>query len=115
MRGSDPDPIVRHERKAWPRRRWVLVAVSLAAGVAAALLVPKPLPELSRAEFLTEVRSGHVQKITITDDNVITGVSTARGEFRTPYKSNEKEKELLAELRDLGVEIGFEKSSDLTP
>ncbi|HEV2200185.1 MAG TPA: hypothetical protein VGR73_10205 [Bryobacteraceae bacterium] len=120
MRGSsmfsDPDPIVRHGRTTTrSARKWILAVLALAAGVAAALMVPKPLPELSRAEFLAEVRGGHARKITIVDGQVITGVSTARGEFRTAYKSNAKEKQLLAELRDLGVEIVSDKSSDLIP
>lgn len=43
------------------------------------------------------------------------GVSTARGKFRTAYKSNAKENEPIAELRALGVEIYFDRSSDLMP
>ena len=92
------------------RRARIAVAAifAAAAGIFTFLHVPKALPELSRTEFIEEVRSGHVRKITITDNQVITGVSTTRGPFRTPYKKDEKE--LIAELRSLGIEIAFEDS-----
>jgi hypothetical protein len=87
----------------------IAAVVAVAVGVFTFLHVPKPWPELSRTEFMEEVRLGHVQKITIRDEEVITGVSATRGEFRTPYKRDDKE--LLAELRSLGVEIVFEESA----
>lgn len=86
----------------------VAAVLAVAAGIATFLYLPKPLPELSRTEFIEEVRSGHVRKITITDHQVITGVSTARGEFRTPYQQDERD--LIVELRSLGVEIVFKDS-----
>src|SRR5258708_34895719 len=100
-RPSDPDPgpdsIVRHSRSTTrPARKWGVALLAVAAGVAAFFLVPKPLPELSRTEFLTEVRSGRVPKIAIIDNQVITGVSTAGGEVRPAYKSDNKGKELTA-------------------
>ena len=92
------------------RKRRYLIAALLAiiAGITAALLVPKPLPEISRAEFLAEVSAGHVQKVAIRDNDVIIAVSTTRGAFRTPYQPSDKG--LVAQLRALGVEVVFEDS-----
>lgn len=39
------------------RKLFVAIVVSVAAGVAGFLLVPRPLPELSREESIEEVRS----------------------------------------------------------
>jgi len=94
-------------------RRLYLVVVgilSIAIGYVAFRLVPKPLPELSRQEFLAETRAGHVRKVTVTDRELITGESSTRGPFRTAMKPEETE--LLDKLRSLEVEIVFEKSSD---
>ncbi len=71
--------------------------------------VPEPLPELSRAEFIAEVRAGHVRKVVIKDEEVITGESSTRGPFRTAFKKAE-DAHLVTELRALGVEVVFEKS-----
>jgi hypothetical protein len=89
----------------------VVLALVLAviAGWIAFRLVPKPLPELSRAEFLSEVREGHVHEIAVQDREVITGVSSTRGAFRTPY-NEDKDANLLTELRAQGVEVVFETS-----
>jgi hypothetical protein len=67
-------------------------------------------PELSRAEFMAEVRAGHVRKVIIEDHQVITGESSARGPFRTIYKEPE-DANLVAELRAQGVEVVFETST----
>jgi hypothetical protein len=91
-----------------PRTALALVAAAI-AGVTAAYLVPKPLPELSRAEFIDEVRAGHVHTVVIEDQELITGVSSTRGPFRTGFRKAEDGR-LPAELRTLGVEIRFEKS-----
>jgi hypothetical protein len=89
--------------------RLLALATAVIAGVAAFYLVPEPLPELTRAEFLAEVQAGHVRSIVIEDQEIITGVSTTRGAFRTGFhKTNDAE--LPAELRIRGVEIRFEKS-----
>jgi hypothetical protein len=71
--------------------------------------VPAPLPELSRAEFMAEVRAGHVHKVVIEDQQVIIGESSTRGSFRTAYK-NAEDARLVTELRALGVEVVFETS-----
>jgi hypothetical protein len=79
------------------------------AGWTAWRLVPKPLPELSRPEFLVEVLDGHVSKVVIEDEEVMTGVSSTLGEFRTAFRKTE-DAGLADELRKRGVEVVFEKS-----
>lgn len=86
------------------------LVVAVTVGVTAFFLMPKPLPELTRAEFIAEVRAGHVREIEIEDQQVIIGKSSTRGEFRTDFKSKE-DVDLPAELRNLGVEVWFSKSS----
>jgi hypothetical protein len=71
--------------------------------------IPKPLPELSRAEFLAEFRQGRVAKVIIEDQEVITGVSSTRGPFRTPVHKMQ-DGSLVGQLRALGVQVVFEKS-----
>jgi hypothetical protein len=90
----------------------VLVSAVLAiiGGWAAFLAVPKPLPELSRTEFLAEAREGHVHKIVIEDHEVITGVSDTLGPFRTGFKKSGDDA-LVAELRSMGVDVEFEESA----
>jgi hypothetical protein len=90
-----------------PRAALALVAAAI-AGVTAFYLVPKPLPELSRAEFIDEVRAGHVHSVVIEDQELITGVSSTRGRFRTGFCKAEDGR-LPAELHTFGVEIRFEK------
>jgi hypothetical protein len=93
-----------------PRRRSSRARVAISAllavmvGIGVTYLLPKPLPELSRAEFLAEVRGGRIVKVTI-DGDVIFAVSSTRGEFRTSLKPGEAD--LLAELRSRGVKIEY--------
>ena len=86
-----------------------LVATAI-VGVTAVFLTPKPLPELTRAEFMAEVRAGHVRDIEIEDQDIIIGKSSTRGEFRTGFNRKE-DAGLPAELRNLGVAVRFSKSS----
>lgn len=90
-------------------RRLLVLVAALIVGAATAYLVPRPLPELTRAEFLEEVHAGHVRSIVIEDQEVITGVSSTRGAFHTGFRKAE-DKGLPVALRALGVEIRFEKS-----
>ena len=82
------------------------VLLAVAAGLASFLAVRKPLPELSRSEFLIEVRSGHVRKVTIQDRKTMIGVDTTRGAFRTPFSRNDTA--LILELRARGIEIAVQ-------
>jgi hypothetical protein len=91
-------------------RTLVLLIVSLSAGVVAFYLVPGPLPELSRAEFLAEVQAGHIHRIEIEDQEVILGDSATRGKFHTSF-DKVRDKGLPDELRALGIEIWYSKSS----
>jgi len=92
------------------RIRLLLIAVVF--GIAAGLLTYHRLsnlpPQLSRQEFLVEVRAGHVRKVVIHDNDLILATSTTRGPFRTPYKPGDTE--LIAQLQALGVEVDFEDS-----
>ena len=90
------------------RHLFALVA-ALIAGVTAFYLVPEPLPELTRAEFMAEVRAGHVRRVEIRDQEVIIAESSTRGKFRTEFDRN-KDVNLPAELRALGIEVLFSKS-----
>ena len=91
--------------------RLVLALVAaVIVGVTAFHLMPKPLPVLTRAEFMAEVRAGHVRKIEIEDQEVIIGDSSTRGQFRTGF-DRKQDVDLPAELRSLGVEVWFSKSS----
>jgi len=101
-----------HGGRSIMKRRLYLIALlifSVVVGWVAFRLVPPPLPELSRQQFLAEVRAGHVSRVTITDKELITGESSTRGPFRTAMKPEETP--LLEELRSLGVEIVFERST----
>jgi hypothetical protein len=91
------------------RRRLLLLIAAVIVGAIAAYLVPPPLPELTRAELMAEVRAGHIRSIVIKDEEMITGVSSTRGAFRSGFRKAE-DKGLPAALRALGVEIRFEKS-----
>jgi len=79
------------------------------AGIIAFWLVLEPLPEISRAEFMDEVRAGHVHKIEIEDQEVILSESTARGPFRTGF-DRKRDADLADEPRALGVEIWYSTS-----
>ena len=92
-------------------RTRLLVAgiVAVCAGFAVYFLVPRPLPEFTRSEFLSEVRSGHVSRVAVDEDHIFTAKSTTRGAFRVMSPSNERE--LLSELHARGVEVVYEKSA----
>jgi|SRR5579863_513926 len=94
-------------------RRLLLLIVSIIVGVVAFYLVPEPLPELTRVEFLDEVRAGHVHKIEIEDQEVIISESTTRGAFHSAFDPR-RDAGLPDELRVLGVEVWY-SSSPLTP
>ena len=89
--------------------RLVLLIASIIAGVTAFYLVPEPLPELSRGQFLEEVRAGHVDRIEIEDEEVIRSESTTRGEFRTGFDKL-RDASLADKLRALGVEVWYSRS-----
>jgi hypothetical protein len=92
-----------------PVRLIVKLCLAALAGIFAFWLVPAPLPELSRAEFMDEVRAGHVRRIEIEDQQVIIGESTIRGPFRTGF-NEKRDAGLPDELRALGVEVWFSRS-----
>ena len=94
-------------------RRWILLVVSIAAGIVAYSLVPPPLSEISRAEFWDEVHAGHVRKIEIHEQETILSESTTRGGFRTGFDKL-KDAGLPDELRALGVEVWY-SAPPLTP
>jgi hypothetical protein len=77
---------------------------ALVAGVAAFFIVPVPPPEITRTEFMAEVRAGHVHKVEIHDQEVIIGESSTRGKFRTNFDRN-KDANLPAELDAIGVQV----------
>lgn len=90
--------------------RLVLALVAaVVAGVAAFYLMPQPLPELTRAEFMDEVQAGHVRRVEIEDQEVILGDSATRGAFRSGF-DRKHDAGLPDELRALGVEVWFSKS-----
>ena len=90
-------------------RRTIILLLALVAGALAYHFVPEPLPEISRAEFLAEVRAGHVQTIEIEDQEVILSESTTLGAFRTGF-DKAQDAGLPDQLRALGVEVWFSKS-----
>src|SRR5262250_319537 len=81
-------------------RKVIALVAALIAGATAFYLVPEPLPELTRAEFLVEVRAGHVRSVEIEDQEVIIADSSTRGKFRTDFHKDE-DVNLPAELRAL--------------
>ena len=90
--------------------RYVLAFVAaLIVGVTVFCLVPKPLPELTRAEFMSEVSAGHVRRVEIEDQEVIIAESSTRGGFRTDF-DRYKDVNLPAELRSRGIEVLFSRS-----
>lgn len=91
-------------------RRILILLFAAIAGVVAYHYVPEPLPEISRAEFLAEVRAGHVQTIEIEDQEVILSESTTLGAFRTGF-DRRQDADLPDQLRALGVEVWFSKSA----
>ena len=81
-------------------------------GWLAFVMVPAPLPEISRARFLDEIRDGHVHSITIVDGNEIRASSTTLGPFWTPY-DRVRDARLVDDLRAMNVEVLFERSGGL--
>ena len=90
-------------------KRLFATVLAVTAGVTAFWLVPEPLPELTRAELMAEIRAGHVRSIEIQDQDVIIAESSTRGQFRSGFDRHE-DASLVAELRALGVEVWFSKS-----
>jgi hypothetical protein len=93
-----------------PVKQVVRIVLAVIAGCFAFYKLPKPLLELSRTEFIVEVREGHVSKVVIEDEEVLTGESSTRGPFRTAFKMPD-DATLVAALREMGVEVVFEKST----
>ncbi len=91
-------------------RTIVLLVLSGLAGVVAFWLVPEPLPELSRTDFMDEVRAGRVHRIEIRDQEVILSESTTSGPFRADF-DKARDAGLPDELRALGVEIWYTRSA----
>jgi hypothetical protein len=88
------------------------LGIAVLVGVIAAWFTFQYIPpELSRAQFMAEVRAGHVRKVVIHDEEVITGESSTRGRFRTPFKK-EEDAQLVTELRERGVEVVYETSPE---
>ena len=85
------------------------MVAAVLVGVVVFERLPAPLPELTRAEFMDEVRAGHVRKIEIEDQEVILSESSTRGEFRTGFDKT-RDAGLPDELRALGIEVWFSKS-----
>ena len=89
------------------RRLFVIVPLAVAAGLGAFVLIPKPLPELSRQELIAEVQSGNVREVVVDDSQMVTGFSTRRGPFRVVLPHGDTS--LIDELSAMGVEVRFEK------
>lgn len=90
------------------RRLFITAILSAGVGVVVVFLVPKPLPVLSRQELLSEVQAGNVHEV-VVDDDVLTGVSSARGSFRVVLSHGDTS--LIDELRARGVTVKFEEWS----
>jgi hypothetical protein len=91
------------------RRLAILVVLSVAAGVAAFFLVPKPLPALSQEELIAEVKSGNVHEVVIIDGEVLIATSSNRGEFRVVLRRSDHS--LIDKLSSMGVQVKYESSS----
>ena len=61
------------------------------------------------AAYMAEVHAGRVRRVAIEDQEVIIGVSTTFGRFRSPYRESD-DAGLPNQLRALGVEVVFKKS-----
>ena len=90
----------------------IAIAAGLVASVATSNLLRRLPPEISRAEFLSELAQGHVDKIVIRDRELIRGTSSSRGAFRVRMPVDDI---TVNELRSRGVVVEFETGSDLTP
>jgi len=89
------------------RRRIVLSAIAaVIVFVATVIYFPKPWPEMSREELIAEVRNGFVHEVVITDEEVLTGVSSHSGPFRVRLRRGDHS--LADELSALGVSVKFE-------
>ena len=89
-----------------------LIIVALCAGWLAFRFTMKLTqqlpPEITPAEFLSEVAQGHVAKIRIAERQFISGVSSTRGAFRTKMRVDDA---LIRELRSRGVVVEFEREA----
>jgi hypothetical protein len=90
-------------------RRLLALVAAVLVGVVVVERLPPPLPELTRAEFMDEVRAGHVHRIEIEDQEVILSESSTRGEFRTGFDRT-RDAGLADQLRALGIEVWYSKS-----
>jgi hypothetical protein len=93
-----------------PMRYLILAVISIIAGYVAFRLVPAPLPEISRADFLSEIHTGHVHEVIIKDQDTIIARSSVLGRFRTPYDKSADAK-LAEQLRTQGVKVEYEEST----
>ena len=111
---SAPDRIGMKRRR--PARLALTLFIAIGAGWLAAVATSKFLqrlpPEISQAEFLSEVDERHVDKVVIQDRVLISGKSSTRGAFRVKMPVDDV---MVNELRARGVVVEFETSSDLTP
>jgi|SRR5581483_1003408 len=97
-------------KKVW-LKLWIAVLIGLAAALATyRLLLHTALPRISREQFMAEVRAGHVSKVVIKDDDLITSSSSTGGAFATPYDRS-RDAQLVLELRARGIEVVFEKAA----
>lgn len=108
------------ERRATVGRRpghlVFILMIAICAGVLASIATNRLLnrlpPEVSRAEFFSEVEQGHVAKVVIRDRALIDGTSSTRGALRVRMPVDEA---VVSGLRARGVVVTFETSSDLIP
>jgi len=108
-----PDRIAAKRR---PSRLSLTLFIAICAGLVAAVATSKFLqslpPEISRAEFFSEVDGRHVAKVVIRDRELISGTSSTRGAFRVRTPVDDR---TVHELRSRGVVVEFESSPDLIP
>lgn len=101
------------------RGRVIRLVFSSLFGVIIAIAIvrrmPKPLPELTRRELIEEAQAGNVHEVVIIDGEVATGESSRKGPFRVMLPHAGDDKSLTLELSAMGVEVKFEKGSDLIP
>ena len=90
----------------------IAIGAGLLAAVATSRLLQRLPPEISRSEFLSEVKKGHVPKVVIRDGTLVSGTSSTRGAFRVRMPVDDI---MVHELRSRGVMVDFETSSDLIP
>lgn len=108
------------EKSAMERRHPVhlalILSIAICAGLLASLATSKLLhrfpPEISPAEFLSELNEQHVVRVVIEDRRIIAGTSSTRGAFRVRMPVDDA---MENELRSRGVVVDFETSSDLIP